>query len=136
MKHIAWAVLALVLVATAVGGCKTILAGLDQANTTVQETAEPLVESANPYVALIGLGATALTTFVATVIAKAKKRNHIKDITASEEEKALFKSLAETLVHAIDVSGAGKVKDAVKSATKHNTSVAEALKALLAKEKG
>ena len=34
-------------------GCRTLLVGLDEANTAVQETATPMADSTNPYVALL-----------------------------------------------------------------------------------
>lgn len=125
-------VIATLLLVAACYGCKSIVAGLTTAANEGAVVAEDMKESANPYVSLAGWLAFAVTTGAATLLAKIRNKANLEEREMTENERALFESLAATLVKAIEVTDANKVKKAVASATKHDDGLTMVLKDLLA----
>jgi len=131
MRTVKWvAVLMLVL---AMGfGCRSIVAGLTTATSKTAVAAEEMKESESPYVALAGWLAAAVAAGTGGILAKIRKKANIEEREMTEQEAAMFESLATTLAQAIEVTNAGKVKKAVASATKHDYELADLLEGVLA----
>lgn len=124
-------ILAVGLLTLLLCGCETFMAATQTAADQTAAVAEEMKESANPYVSLAGWIAAAVATGAGTILARMRKKHNIADRAMTEAETALFESLAETLVRAIETAKAKEVKVAVKKATKHDPELEAALKAIL-----